>query len=223
MPFDAEKLKKRQRPQGMPFKISKIGHVVLNVSDMERAVRFYTDVLGFSVSDVYPESMVPGGMVFMRFHHDHHGVALVGSRKGDNPNNELNHLAFEVKTLDEVIRARDHLKKHKVQVDFEGRRRAGVQIAVEFRDPDNHRLEIFWGVDQVGSDGIVRPASEWKWAHSLDDAINDPVRGQDTTLYDPALARRLKKAKSQKPGAAAAAKPKALQKTARASSSRSKR
>ncbi len=40
-------------------------------------------------------------------------------------------------------------------IDFDGRRRAGVQIAVEFRDPDNHRLEIYWGIDQIapGEDG----------------------------------------------------------------------
>ena len=209
MPFDPEKLKKQHRPQGLPFQINKIGHVVLNTTDMDRAVRFYTEVLGFSVSDVYPESMVPGGMVFMRCNHDHHGVALVGIMKGRNANNELNHLAFEVKSLDEVIRARDHLKKHKVQIDFEGRRRAGVQIAVEFRDPDNHRLEIFWGVDQVGSDGHVRPSSEWKWAHSLDEAIGDPVKGQDTSLRDPALAKRLQKAA---PAKRATAKPSPTQK-----------
>ena len=217
MPFDAKKLKAQQRPAGLPFKINKIGHVVLNTTDMERAVRFYTEVLGFSVSDVYPESLVPGGMVFMRCNHDHHGVALVGIMKGRNANNELNHLAFEVKSLDEVIRARDHLKKHKVQIDFEGRRRAGVQIAVEFRDPDNHRLEIYWGVDQVGSDGIVRPESEWKWAHSLAEAVGDPVRGQDTSLYDPALARRLKKAPIGKVPARAAAKAKLTQKRSKSS------
>ena len=187
MAFDADKLKARQRPAGLPFKINKIGHIVLNTADMERAVRFYTEVLGFSVSDVYPESMVPGGMVFMRCNHDHHGVALVGSMKGENPNNELNHLAFEVKSLDEVIRARDHLKKHEVPIDFAGRRRAGVQIAVEFRDPDNHRLEIFWGLDQVGSDGQIRPAPEWKGARSLKEAIANPVRGQDTSLHNPSL------------------------------------
>jgi catechol 2,3-dioxygenase len=104
-----------------------------------------------------------------------------------SPNVELNHMAFEVGTLDEVIRARDHLKKHNVPIDFEGRRRAGVQIAVEFRDPDGHRLEIYWGLDQVGSDGHVRPPAEWKWAHTLAEAIRDPVRGQDTSLADPNL------------------------------------
>ena len=190
MTIDPAALKRFTRPQGMPFRIGKIGHVVLNVADMERSVRFYTEVLGFKVSDVYPEEMVPGGMVFMRCNADHHGVALVGSMKERSPNVELNHMAFEVATLDEVLRARDYLRKHGVQIDFEGRRRAGVQIAVEFRDPDGHRLEIYWGLDQVGSDGYVRPASEWKGAKSLEAAIADPVRGQDTTLQDPTLLKR---------------------------------
>jgi catechol 2,3-dioxygenase len=95
---------------------------------------------------------------------------------------ELHHVAFEVSTLDEVIRARDHLRAHNVPIDFEGRRRAGCQIAVEFLDPDNHHLEIYWGVDQVGSDGRVRPSNEWKGVRSLDEAIANPVPGQDTHL-----------------------------------------
>ncbi|HZD64566.1 MAG TPA: VOC family protein [Acidimicrobiales bacterium] len=182
---DPEGLRGHQRPAGIPFHIRKIGHVVLNCSDLERSVRFYTDVLGFSVSDVYPEDIARGGMVFMRYGHDHHGVALVGTLPGATESVELNHLAFEVGTLDEVFAARDRLRARGVAIDFEGRRRAGCQIAVEFRDPDGHRLEIYWGVDQVGSAGEVRPASEWKWALSLADAVLDPVMGQDTTLLDP--------------------------------------
>jgi catechol 2,3-dioxygenase len=92
-----------------------------------------------------------------------------------------------VATLDEVVRARDALRAAGVGIDFEGRRRAGCQIAIEFRDPDGHRLEIYWGLDQVGSDGAVRPAEEWQGARSLAEAIENPVRGQDTTLQDPAL------------------------------------
>lgn len=179
--------KRLQRPLGLPFRIAKLGHIVLNVGDLERSVKFYTQVLGFSVSDVYPPEMVSGGMVFMRCNADHHGVALVGSLTRPSESFELNHLAFEVATLDEVLRARDHLRRHGVPIDFEGRRRAGCQIAVEFRDPDGHRLEIYWGVDQVGSDGAVRPSAEWKGAHSLAAAIADPVPGQDTTLQDATL------------------------------------
>jgi len=184
---NAEQIKSRKRPHGMPFRIQKLGHVVLNVTNLEKSVDFYTQVLGFAVSDVYPEDMVPGGMVFMRYNADHHGVAVVGSMKEPSRSVELNHMAFEVGTLDEVVRARNHLREHNVQIDFEGRRRAGAQIAVEFRDPDGHRLEIYWNVDQVGTDGYTRPAEEWKWAHTLEEAIADPVRGQDTTLHDPAL------------------------------------
>ena len=62
----------------LPFSLRKIGHVVLNVTDLEASVRFYTQLLGLEVSDRYPPSMVPGGMVFHRCNTDHHGVALVG-------------------------------------------------------------------------------------------------------------------------------------------------
>ena len=188
--MDIVNLRKQQRPHGLPFRIGKLGHVVLNVSDLDRSVAFYTQVLGFSVSDVYPADMVPGGMVFMRCNADHHGVALVGGAKTRPERADLHHLAFEVATLDEVLRARDHLRAHGAIVDFAGRRRAGCQIAVEFRDPDGHRLEIYWGVDQVGSDGHVRPPEEWKGAQSIEEAIANPVRGQDTSLLDPSLLRK---------------------------------
>ena len=182
--MEAQAVAKMHRPQGMPFRCNKIGHVALYVKDPFASAKFYTEVMGFSVSDAYDSNIMPGGMVFMRCNADHHGVALVGSMKQPASSSELHHCAFEVGTLDEVLRVREHLKRHNVPIDFEGRRRAGCQIAVEFRDPDGHRLEIYWGVDQVGSDGHVRPPAEWKWAHSLEEAIADPVRGQDTTLHD---------------------------------------
>jgi catechol 2,3-dioxygenase-like lactoylglutathione lyase family enzyme len=185
--YDPDRVNSLRRPRGLPFRIGKLGHVVLNVRDVERSARFYVEMLGFEISDVYPETMVPGGMVFLRCNPDHHGIALVGSMQTAAPNLELNHLAFEVATLDEVVRARDHLRRHGVAIDFEGRRRAGCQLAVEFRDPDNHRLEIYWGIDQIGSDGERRPAAEWKGVRSLEAAIADPVRGQDTTLHDRSL------------------------------------
>jgi catechol 2,3-dioxygenase-like lactoylglutathione lyase family enzyme len=185
--FEPERLRGAGRPPGLPFRIGKLGHVVINVRDVERSARFYTEILGFEISDLYPEEMVPGGMAFLRCNPDHHGIALVGCLAEPAGNADLNHIAFEVATLDEVVRARDHLRAHGVPIDFAGRRRAGCQIAVEFRDPDNHRLEIYWGIDRIGSDGRARPAAEWKGAPSIEAAIADPVRGQDTTLHDRAL------------------------------------
>jgi catechol-2,3-dioxygenase len=129
-------------------------------------------------------------MVFMRCNADHHGVALVGGLKQKPSESDLHHFAFEVGTLDEVLRAREHLRHHDVPVDFEGRRRAGCQIAVEFRDPDGHRLEIYWGVDQIGSEGRARPRAEWKGAKSLEAEIAGPVAAQDTTVQDAALLKK---------------------------------
>ncbi|HXD98258.1 MAG TPA: VOC family protein [Candidatus Acidoferrum sp.] len=159
------------------FELKKIGHVVLNVSDLEAAVRFYTEVLGLQISDRYPDTMVPGGMVFMRCNTDHHGVALVGGAS-KLERTSLNHFAFEVGSLDEVFRARVWLRSHGVPIVFEGRRRAGCQIAIEFRDPDGNNLEIYWGLDQIGTDGRARPASEWRQAKTLEDAVATPVAGQ---------------------------------------------
>ncbi len=184
---EVQALKNTEPPTGLPFNITKLGHVVIKVRDLERSVAFYTGVMGFRISDVYPNSMMPGGMVFMRFNGDHHGVALVGGADAAAQNVEMHHMAFEVATLDEVIRARQHLRRHDVPIDFHGRRRAGAQVAVEFRDPDNHSLEIYWCIDQIGSDGRARPPEEWREALTLEDAIDDAPPGQDISLYDPTL------------------------------------
>lgn len=159
------------------FELRKIGHVVLNVTDLDASVRFYTEVLGLQMSDRYPDTMVPGGMVFLRCNTDHHGVALVGGAARLD-RTSLNHFAFEVGTPDEVFRARAWLRGRGVPIVFEGRRRAGCQLAVEFRDPDGNNLEIYWGLDQIGSDGRARPADEWRPAKTLEDAIANPVAGQ---------------------------------------------
>src|SRR2546425_11066203 len=114
-----------------PFQVQKLGHVVLNVRDLDASVRFYQDILGFKVSDRYPNEMMPGGMVFLRCRTDHHTIALVGGAQHDQKT-ALNHFALEVATLEEVFRAREWLRQHDVAIEFEGRRRAGCQIALEF-------------------------------------------------------------------------------------------
>jgi catechol 2,3-dioxygenase len=187
--IDPEALRKVEPPNGLPFKVQKIGHVVLNVTDLKRSIEFYVGILGFKVSDVYPDTMVPGGMAFLRCGPDHHGVALVGSAKSASQRIEMHHMAFEVASLDEVFRSRDHLDKHGVKIVYEGRRRAGCQVAVEFLDPDGHHLELYWGLDQVGSDGITRPKEEWRQTKTLEAAVDDAPPGQDTTLQQPGLRR----------------------------------
>ena len=160
--------------ESLPLQLRKIGHVVLNVGDLEKCARFYQDVLGLEVSDVYKDDLRPGGVVFMRVNADHHGIALFGGApKLDK--SALNHFALEVATPDEVFRARAWLREHGVPIDFEGRRRAGCQLAIEFRDPEGNNVEIYWGIDQIGSDGRMRRAAEWKPAKTLEEAVANPV------------------------------------------------
>ncbi|HUB14626.1 MAG TPA: VOC family protein [Acetobacteraceae bacterium] len=187
--MNAKEVAAMHRPKGMPFRLNKIGHLALYVQDLQRSAEFYTDVLGFQITDIYPEDagLLPGGAIFIRLNADHHGIALFKATKENRHGAGLHHIAFEVSTLDEVLRARDHLRRHDVHIHFEGRRRAGVQLAVEFQDPDGHNLEIYWGIDQIGSDGVVRPAEQWKGANNLEAAIADPVVGQDTTVMDRSL------------------------------------
>ncbi|MGH7832548.1 MAG: VOC family protein [Candidatus Binatia bacterium] len=182
MALDIENLRKMVPPEGMPFKIQRLGHVVLQVSNLERSMDFYVRILGFRVSDVYPEELQPGGFAFLRCNTDHHSIALVGAGPGESKHAELHHIAFEVATLGEVFRVRDRLREHNVAITFEGRRRAGCQISVEFLDPDKHSIEIYWGLDQVGTNGTVRPASEWKGIRGLEEAVANPVIGQDTSI-----------------------------------------
>src|SRR5689334_18711814 len=92
-----------------PIRIRKIGHVVYRVSDVDRSTAFWTDILGFKVSDKNEN-----GMVFLRCQGDHHTIALVPCQpdaKLPNPNDKgqlgLNHFAMEVASTDELFRIRD--------------------------------------------------------------------------------------------------------------------
>ena len=114
---EVKRLRGYERPAGVGFQIRKIGHVVLHCRDIERSVRFYTEVLGFQVSDVYPQEMAPGSMVFLRCGTDHHGIGLVGGQDTDAPARDLNHLAFEVGSLDEVLLAAKRLRRSGAVID----------------------------------------------------------------------------------------------------------
>lgn len=165
-------------PVQTPVQIKKIGHVVLRVSDVERSARFWTELLGFKVSD-YNEQ----GMVFLRNASDHHTIALAPATDL-TPLSEarpggigFHHMALEVDNASDLLRIRDYLREHNVPIVFEGRRGAGSNPGVEFRDPDGFMVEIYAQMDQIGPDGRSRPPEEWKRADSLEAAFADPVAG----------------------------------------------
>ena len=78
-----------------PVQPRKLGHVVIGSLDQEASQRFFTEGLGFKISD-----SVPSLAAFMRCSTDHHNVLVQQA-----PLNFLHHTAWEVDDVDEVGRA----------------------------------------------------------------------------------------------------------------------
>ena len=161
-------------PATTPISVRKLGHLVYEVSDIERTTKFWTDILGFTVSD-----RNEFGMVFLRCAGDHHSIALVPSKKGARPPADaglrFHHLAMEVEDMETLFRARDFLQARGIPIDFEGRRGPGGNVGVEFLDPDGYLFEIYANMDQVGPDGHTRPATQFNRVSSLEDAVAQPL------------------------------------------------
>lgn len=157
-----------------PIKVNKLGHLVYEVSDIERTTKFWTEILGFTVSD-----RNQWGMVFLRSASDHHSIALVPSEKKARPAPDaglrFHHLAMEVDDMDTLFRARDFLRERGIKVDFEGRRGPGGNTGLEFEDPDGYMFEIYCNMDQVGPDGKTRPHEQFDRVGSLEDSASRPL------------------------------------------------
>jgi len=158
-----------------PIKSHKVSHVVLNVSDIERSIRFYTEILGFTLSD---RNAI--GMAFLRNGTDHHTIGLAPGPKDATqaPKDRyltFHHIALEVDSIQDLFEARDFLQKQGIELEYEGRRGAGCNVGIEFRDPDGYSVELTCEMDQIGWDGKSRPAEQYRPAKTLEEAVANPV------------------------------------------------
>lgn len=122
----------------------RIGHVVLKVRDMERSLRFYTDVLGFKVSGRAPGDR----MVFLTATgENHHDLALARiAPDAQTPGWEhtgLYHFAVQVADDAAVIEARERLTAAGA---LTGTSDHGVSHSLYAVDPDGTELEVFCDV-----------------------------------------------------------------------------
>jgi catechol 2,3-dioxygenase-like lactoylglutathione lyase family enzyme len=93
-----------RRPAGItPLKL---GHVAYRVSDVHRIVTFYTDVLGFRVSDWRADNFA-----FLRCGPDHRSVNFVVDEVA-----QLHHIAFEVKDWPEIQRTCEWLARNDIHL-----------------------------------------------------------------------------------------------------------
>jgi len=165
-----------QAKRQSPVEVRKLGHVVFYVADVERSIKFYTEILNFRVSDVNEN-----GMVFFTTCGDHHTLAIAPAAAGaaaqQSPKGQLglSHFAMEVGSLDELFEIRKFLKEEGVPITFEGRKGPGCNTGVEFHDPDGYTVELYWKMDQIAPGQPSRPGSQWKRVRSLEDARDNPL------------------------------------------------
>lgn len=117
-------------------------HAVLNVRDLDSMLKFYTDMLGFTVSDRGPLGPNAPEIVFMSNDPaEHHQVAMVSMRDGETQGNPLNHLAFRVEGFDDVKDLHDRLAGDGVDILPLSH---GNTLSIYFNDPEGNGLEVFW-------------------------------------------------------------------------------
>lgn len=128
---------------------TRIGHVHLKVANLERAIGFYRDVLGFAVTQRYG-----GQAAFLSAggYHHHIGLNTWESLGGSPPplgHTGLFHLAILYPTRAELADALRCLIEHRIPL--EGASDHGVSEALYLRDPDNNGVELYWD----------RPEAQW--------------------------------------------------------------
>ncbi len=160
-----------------PIKVNKLGHFVYEVSDVERTVKFWKEVMGLVETDRNPK-----GMVFFRCGADHHAIGLKPMKPGKMPKRDMTgglqmeHLAFEVPDVEVLKKAKAYLLANNIPITFDGRKGAGCNISINFLDPDGYEFEIYCDMDQIGPDGRLRPATMFRPKNPLEEAIDNPVQ-----------------------------------------------
>ena len=127
----------------------RIGHVHLKVSDLDRALAFYHDVLGFEITQRFGKQaafLSAGG------YHHHIGLNTWESAGGVAPGRGttgLYHLAIVYPTRAELADALRRLIDANIQLT--GAADHGVSEAIYLNDPDGNGVELYWD----------RPKNQW--------------------------------------------------------------
>ena len=122
----------------------RIGHVHLHVSDLNRSIAFYRDVMGFDLNFQMDEAafLSAGG------YHHHIGLNTWESRRGGPPapgTTGLYHVAILYARREELADALRRLIRHGVPLG--GASDHGVSEALYLDDPDGNGVELYWDRD----------------------------------------------------------------------------
>ncbi|HET9057133.1 MAG TPA: VOC family protein [Chitinophagaceae bacterium] len=129
----------------MDYKIpatTKIGHIHLKVSDLDKALSFYKDLLGFEITQRYGTQAV---FISAGGYHHHIGLNTWYSKNGKAaPNNAtgLFHTAILYPTRKDLAIAVKRLIDAKYPLT--GASDHGVSEAIYLDDPDGNGVELYW-------------------------------------------------------------------------------
>lgn len=119
-----------------------IGHTHLKVSDLDRAIAFYRDVIGLELQQTFGDQaafMSAGG------YHHHIGLNTWHSRGGPRPAANatgLFHVAFLYPTRKALAQAVRNVLD--MGVSLTGAADHGVSLALYLDDPDGNGIELYW-------------------------------------------------------------------------------
>ncbi len=133
----------QQAPKPSPIHDGvKIGHVHLKVADIERALTFYCDVLGFHITQRYGDS---AAFLAAGDYHHHIGLNTWESKGGSPPpqgSTGLYHTAILYPTRSSLADALRRVMAAGIALD--GASDHGVSEALYLRDPDQNGVELYW-------------------------------------------------------------------------------
>ena len=116
-----------------------LSHVVLHSPDHKGLLKFYEDALGFRVSDWIGEFMV-----FLRCNPAHHRLAIMPGKPA------LNHVAFDVRSVDELMRGLARLTRAGVTLNWgPGRHTAGNNTFSYYLTPYGNAVEYTSDLEDV--------------------------------------------------------------------------
>jgi catechol 2,3-dioxygenase len=127
----------------------KFGHPMLTCQETSATVAFFTEVLGFRISDDVGE----GTLVFMRCNVDHHGIGV-----GRGPRAGLNHYAWGVENLATLGALGDVLSRNGSRFIWgPGRHGAGQNLFTYHFDPAGCIVEYYADLYQVWDERTYEP------------------------------------------------------------------
>jgi len=138
--------------------VRRLGHVLLTVQDTQRAHDFYTSLLGFRLSDwVIVDDKTR--LCFLRCNERHHSMAFAPCMPGKSP--RLQHVMFEVESLDDVMRSYHFLRMRKAPIGMGPGRHINCRtVHVYVQTPGGFAVEFGWGhrrLDDATHQPIVYP------------------------------------------------------------------